>query len=440
MPTNWANFIAAHRADGAFQYFPHAHVGTDRFPAVVSTLSTFEGKAWSDSSVMAALRKAKLTTGSTAGARMIRKATENLGFCWFDNHVLWITPTGRAFIKGDNRSKLLENLLWNYHLSNPVNDGAVGFNIFPHAALVEVLLVLPNHRVTRDEFILFVGRCRSRAALPETVELIKAWRKETLSAQDEIIAGLKPSEFNRRVTDSSYVLGFHATASYLERFHDVRNRKGIGLKAGLATLVADRLAARLAGARPIEFKNSADFIAFHGDPDAELDAMANVDYLLDTSQWNKAIAAFKKIPSALRGGMSEAEFEASVFLEKDLEEYLVKNLNLIEPGLKLQKRQKQVEVGALDLFCKASNGDAVVIELKKVRASDRVFGQICRYIGCIRAHHAKPKQKVRGYIIGSEIDQKLRYAASVAPKGTIQLKTFRRDPINAAIFIESDTA
>jgi hypothetical protein len=36
----------------------------------------------------------------------------------------------------------------------------------------------------------------------------------------------------------------------------------------------------------------------------------------------------------------------------------------------------------------------------------------------------------------AEIDDKLRYAASVAPKGTVELKTFRRDPANAAIFIE----
>lgn len=436
MANDWKPFIAAHRADGRFQYFPHAHIGTDRFPGVVAVLASFEGQSWSDSKVMAALRKAKLTTGTTAGARMIRKATENLGFCWFDNHILWITPAGRAFIEGKARTKLLESLLWRYHLSNPVNDGAIGFDIFPHMALLEILIALPDHRVTRDEFILFVGRCRSKASIPETIELIKAWRTESRASQDQIIAALKPSEFGRRVTDSSYVLGFHGVASYLERFNDARGRKGIGLKNSTAAAVGERLEAHKAGARPIEFRNAADFIAFHGDPEADLDPLANVDYLLDTSQWDKAIAAFRNLPAQSRGGKSVKEFEAEVFLEKDLEDFLVKNLDLVEGGLKLVKRQKQIEVGALDILCRAANGNLVVVELKKVRASDKVFGQICRYIGCISAHHSKANQPVRGYIVGSEIDDKLRYAASVVPKGTVQLKTFRRDSTNAKIFIE----
>ena len=368
---------------------------------------------------------------------MIRKATENLAFCWFDEHTLWMTPAGKAFIEGHNRAKLIENLLWHYHLSNPVNDGAIGFDIFPHAALVEILIALPDHRVTRDEFILFVGRCRTETAIPRTIDLIKSWRNESVRSQDAIIAALGRREFERRVTDSSYVLGFHGTASYLDRFDDVRRRKGIGLKVGAETLAGERLLAHRGGAGPIEFKTSADFIAFHGDPEAELDPLANVDYLIDTSQWDKAVKAFKKLPASLRGGISEAEFEESVFLEKHLEDYLVKNLGLIEKGLKLVKRQHRIEVGAIDLFCRAANGDSVIVELKKVRASDKVFGQLCRYIGCIRAHHSKPKETVRGYIIGSAIDDKLRYAASVAPKGTVVLKTFRRDPANAAIFIEA---
>ena len=437
MPGDWSAFTASYRTDGHFQYFPHAHVGTDRFPRIVAVLALFEGQAWSDSQVMAALRVAKLTSGRTAGARMIRKATENLGFCWFDDHILWITPAGRAFIDGPHRSKLMENLLWRYHLSNPVNDGAVGFDIFPHVALVEILLALPDHRVTRDEFILFVGRCRTHDDIPGTISLIKSWRTETLAAQDGIISALGRKEFERRVTDSSYVLGFHGTATYLDRFDDVRRRKGIGLKSGAETLAGQRLIGHKGTACPIEFQNPADFIAFHGDPEADLDPLANVDYLLDTSQWDKAVKAFKKLPPALRGGVSEAEFEETVFLEKHLEDYLVKDLGLIEKGLKLIKRQHRIEVGAIDLFCRAANGDSVVVELKRVRASDKVFGQLCRYIGCIRAHHAKPNQTVRGYIIGSEIDDKLRYAASVAPPGTVELKTFRRDPANAAIFIEA---
>ncbi len=438
-PQGWNQFVKDYKGDKRFQFFPHASsIGSDRLVDAVRVLAAFEGTTWNDAQVMAALRKAKVTTGGTAIARVIRRALENLGFCWFDDHVLWMTPSGKAFLaEHADRTAMMEKLLWSYHLDNPVNDGVIGFDLFPHASLIEILLALPDYRVTRDEFVLFVGRCRTADAIPDVIQFIKNWRKLTTKQQDAVISAVGKNEFGKRVTDTSYVLGFHAMASYLERFTDTRGRKGIALCAGSKQRVGDRLAAHRASAVSIDFELPADFIAFHGDPEAELDPMVNVEYLLDTSQWTKALAAFKKLPPTLRGGKTEAEFEREVFLEKDLEDYLVKHPELIEPGLKLVARQRRIEVGAIDMLCRAANGDQVVVELKKVRASDKVFGQLCRYIGCIRAHHAKQGKPVRGYIIGSAIDEKLRYAASVAPKGTIGLRTFRRDPVNAAIFIES---
>lgn len=439
LSAEWAQFAAGYNADQRFQYFPHAHVGTPQFPGVVAVLATFEGQQWSDTAVMTALRQAHLSTGMGAGGRMIRKATENLGFCWFESHVLWMTPAGIAFMNGTggDRRRIFERLLWRYHLSNPVNQGAIGFNIFPHAALIQILLTMPDHRITRDEFILFVGRCRTENQIAGTIRLVNDWRQLSDQQQDEVLASVRQREFRRRQTDTSYVLGLHATASYLERFDDARRRRGIGLKAGAEAIAGARLAAHLGGAVPIDFQSPGDFIAFHGDPEADVGALANVDYLIDTSQWDKAIAAFKAVPSALRGGMSESEFEEEVFLERHLEDYLVNHLDLIETGLVLIKRQHRIEVGAIDLYCRSATGELVIVELKKVRASDKVFGQLCRYIGCIRAKHAVANQGVRGYIIGSAIDEKLRYAATVAPPGTVRLKTFRRDPANAAIFIEA---
>lgn len=438
LPAGWDQFVKDYKADRRFQFFPHASsIASNRWVDAVRVLAGFEGVKWSEQQVMAALRKAKLTTGKTAIAREIRIAMQNMGFCLYSGQRLWMTPTGKAFIEeGADCTAMMEKLLWRYHLDNPVNEGAVGFDLFPHATLLEILLALADHRVTRDEFVLLVGRCRSAAAVPQMVELITEWRKLTRNQQDAVIGAVGKSEFEKRVTDTSYVLGFHATASYLARFIDVRGRKGIALSAGSEQGVADRLAAHRAAAVVIDFAEPADFIAYHGDPEAEFDAMANVEYLLDTSQWTKALAAFKKLPATLRGGKTEAEFEREVFLEKDLEDYLIEHPELIEAGLKLVDRQCRIEVGAIDMLCRAANGDQVVIELKKVRASDKVFGQICRYIGCIRAHHAKGGKAVRGYIIGSAIDEKLRYAASVAPQGTVRLKTFRRDPANAAIFID----
>ena len=114
----WLDFIAEYRADRHFQYFPHAHVGGDNLPATVRVLSEFEGQDWNDNDVMAALRQAHLTTGHGAGGRMLRKATENLGLCWFDNHVLWMTPAGRALADGSDKTAILERLLWRYQLAS----------------------------------------------------------------------------------------------------------------------------------------------------------------------------------------------------------------------------------------------------------------------------------------------------------------------------------
>lgn len=144
------------------------------------------------------------------------------------------------------------------------------------------------------------------------------------------------------------------------------------------------------------------------------------------------------MPLEARGGVPVSEIERTAFLEKDLEDYLCTRLELIETGLTPEwgGRQVRIGVGAIDLFARSPSGDLVVIELKKARASDKVFGQICRYVGWLRAHYAIAGQRVRGYIIATEMDDKLQYASKVAPAGIIRMKTFHRDEA-AGIFVQN---
>ena len=111
-------------------------------------------------------------------------------------------------------------------------------------------------------------------------------------------------------------------------------------------------------------------------------------------------------------------------LEKDLEEHLQKHIEEIEPGLRLISRQYSTKVGPIDLFARAKDGTYVVVELKKGRAADKVFGQICRYIGCVKSEQPTKGPAVRGYIVGRELDEKLLYAARVVPPGVVRLQTF----------------
>jgi Predicted nuclease of the RecB family len=59
--------------------------------------------------------------------------------------------------------------------------------------------------------------------------------------------------------------------------------------------------------------------------------------------------------------------------EKDLEDFLVKRLELIEQGLRFIERQVILENGRLDILAKDINGDYVIIELKVVEDKDLLW-------------------------------------------------------------------
>lgn len=104
--------------------------------------------------------------------------------------------------------------------------------------------------------------------------------------------------------------------------------------------------------------------------------------------------------------------------EKDLQNFLAKNLSLIEPGLILYMEEDitgiEFPVGNrfIDILATDKNNNYVVIELKVSRGYDRVVGQILRYMAWIRKNHAEENQKVRGIIIAREISDDLLLACS----------------------------
>jgi hypothetical protein len=104
--------------------------------------------------------------------------------------------------------------------------------------------------------------------------------------------------------------------------------------------------------------------------------------------------------------------------EKDLQNFLAKNLSLIEPGLSLYVEEEisgiEFPVGNrfIDILALDRGNNYVVIELKVSRGYDRVVGQILRYMAWIRKNHAEESQKVRGIIIAREISNDLLLACS----------------------------
>lgn len=104
--------------------------------------------------------------------------------------------------------------------------------------------------------------------------------------------------------------------------------------------------------------------------------------------------------------------------ESDLRDFLAKNLEVIEPGLRLYEDEGitgiEFPVGGrfIDILAIDREENFVVIELKVSRGYDRVVGQLLRYIAWIKLHHAEATQKVRGVIVARTITEDLVLACS----------------------------
>ena len=126
---------------------------------------------------------------------------------------------------------------------------------------------------------------------------------------------------------------------------------------------------------------------------------------------------------------AEPVSEIPLSLEKQLEDFIAANLEMIEVGLRLYRdeegregRQYPTDVGVIDLLCVKPTGDFLVIELKRSRSSDVVVGQISRYMGWVVKHLSRGNN-VYGLILTYERDDTLRYA--VIAHSNMELKRYK---------------
>ena len=106
--------------------------------------------------------------------------------------------------------------------------------------------------------------------------------------------------------------------------------------------------------------------------------------------------------------------------ESALREYISNNLDEVGTGLKLYEDddgnigvEYPADNWSIDILAEDTQKNFLVIELKKSRSGDKVFGQLARYMGWVKAHIAKEGQKIRGVIVGGIITDELKYAAAL---------------------------
>ncbi|MGQ4892131.1 MAG: endonuclease NucS [Candidatus Njordarchaeia archaeon] len=86
--------------------------------------------------------------------------------------------------------------------------------------------------------------------------------------------------------------------------------------------------------------------------------------------------------------------------EKDLVDYVEKEPEVIEEGLKILRREALTPYGYIDLVGEDQNGNTVIMEFKRGTANVSAVLQLMRYISFYEKH---VKNKIRGIIVAPKI-------------------------------------
>jgi len=149
----------------------------------------------------------------------------------------------------------------------------------------------------------------------------------------------------------------------------------------------------------------------------------------ETDEANFKLLIQNQEPALPETGHALSESTSVFVLEKYLEEFIISNWGTIFADLEVYvdetgkegRQYKTDNIGFIDILAidKQSRG-FVVIELKRDRTSDQVVGQVQRYMGWVKAKLCTNNQSVRGLIICSEEDERLKYAMMMVQGVRIQ--------------------
>ncbi len=138
-----------------------------------------------------------------------------------------------------------------------------------------------------------------------------------------------------------------------------------------------------------------------------------------------AQAGLEETPEVeITGEITEEERELLFPLESHLRDFIAQNINVIKVNkhsLRLYVDENgrdgveySTDVGLIDILAVDEENNFIIFELKLSKGADKAMGQLLRYMGWVKLNLSKGK-KVKGVIIAKNVNEKLKYAASIIP-------------------------
>jgi RecB family endonuclease NucS len=125
--------------------------------------------------------------------------------------------------------------------------------------------------------------------------------------------------------------------------------------------------------------------------------------------------------TAAADDQEELAEEITFGLERDLQMALRRNIEQLEPGLKIIDggKERTTDAGRVDIMAADTGGTIAIIELKAGTASPEVVAQILAYMGAVAETDGKP---VRGILVAGDFHPRVVLAARAIPN--LQLKKY----------------
>lgn len=440
LPAQWSRFANRYSSDLAYWYQPKGlAITASAVLSRLAVLAEFRGEAWRScqASYIERLREEGISSAETIWqeggaplARMLKQVFVTLGLAWVDgNERVEISEAGEQFLASDDPAALLSlqalrHQFWNPCVGTRRAHGAI--KLHPVPFLVRLLIALGGEGIANEEYILFVSRAKSIddvEAVADSIFDFRALDPDTRAAlvikcKSYMLGGSKRSSiYNTIALNRTYAYRMWSLSSMIE--HDDQTLRFVSQKYR----GADRhyLERYVTDGAYIEFASQKEFFSWMSASGLFPTKSVALDVYIDRGDIEASILAKKQLGTPAR---EVTKFKRMMISEKTLEDNIEANLaivgNAIQRKLRLVGRQYETTVGPIDILARdQSLGQYVVIELKKGRSADRVFGQISRYMGWVRENLADGTA-VAGVIVAQTIDAKLK-AAKTAHDTDIQL-------------------